>query len=142
MTRRAPAARAALAVTLVLCGCAGNQITGPTLAGNWTPLSAQIGGQEFPVASFQGGVLELTSETYEFAGDKGTYKVYAGGAPARMDITGTSGPNAGRTIPSIYSFDGELLTIAYQLAPGAERPAELISPPGSQVLLVRYKRAP
>ena len=83
-----------------------------------------------------------TADWREFAGDKGTYRVYVGGAPARMDITGTSGPNAGRTIPAIYSFDGELLTIAYQLAPGAERPAELTSPPGSQVLLVRYKRAP
>ena len=134
--------RRTLAVTLALSGCAGNQITGPSLAGNWTPMSAQLGGQEVPVANWQGRVLKLTSETYEFADDKGTYRVYVGGAPARMDITGTSGPNAGRTIPAIYTFDGELLTIAYQLAPGAERPAELTSPPGSQVFLVRYKRAP
>lgn len=136
MPRRVPAT---LTAALALSGCAGNQITGPSLAGDWTIMSAQLGGQDFP---FQGGVLKLTSETYEFAGDKGTYKVYVGGAPARMDITGVSGPNAGRTIPAIYSFDGELLTIAYQLAPGAERPAELASPPGSQVLLIRYKRAP
>jgi uncharacterized protein (TIGR03067 family) len=126
---------------LALVACAGNQITGPTLAGDWTPMSAQLGGAEFPLASVQGQVLKLTSETYEFAGDKGTYKVWVGGAPARMDITGVSGPNAGRTIPAIYSFDGDLLTIAYQLAPGAERPRELTSPAGTQILLIRYKRA-
>ena len=127
---------------LALAACAGNQITGPTLAGNWTPVSAQLGGAEFPLASVQGQVLKLTSETYEFAGDKGTYKVWVGGAPARMDITGVSGPNAGRTIPAIYSFDGDVLTIAYQLAPGGERPRELTSPAGTQILLIRYKRAP
>lgn len=137
-----PHALTLLAVTLLVCSCAGNQITGPSLAGNWTLLSAQLGGQDLPAAGFPSSTLKLTAETYEFAGDKGTYKVYVGGAPARMDITGVSGPNAGRTIPAIYSFNGDLLTIAYQLAPGADRPAELTSPPGSQVLLIHYKRAP
>ena len=52
---------------LALVACAGNQITGPTLAGNWTPVSAQLGGADFPVANFPGGILKLTSETYDRA---------------------------------------------------------------------------
>ena len=75
------------------------------------PVSAELGGQTFPVANFGGAILRLTTDTYEFAGDKGTYSVLSKGSPARMDIRGREGPNAGRTIPAIYALAGGQLTV-------------------------------
>ncbi len=128
-----------LLVSFVLASCASLPSAGPTLAGQWAPVSAELGGQEFPVASFGGATLQLTVDTYEFAGDKGTYAVLSKDPPARMDIQGRQGPNAGRTIPAIYALTDNELTICYQLG-SEERPSEFKSPKGSRVLLVRYKR--
>lgn len=111
------------------------------LVGRWTPASAELGGQPFPVANFGGASLVLTAGTYEFAGDTGTYSVLAANTPAQMDIHGRAGPNAGRTILAIYGLTGDQLTVCYQLGAG-ERPNDFTSPPGTQVLLVHYQRAP
>jgi uncharacterized protein (TIGR03067 family) len=113
--------------------------TRPTLAGQWAPQSAELGGQVFPVATFGGATLLLTADTYEFAGDKGTYATVSTSPPAGMDIRGREGPNAGRTIQAIYRLAGDALTVCYQLGPGA-RPSDFTSAGGSQVLLVRYQR--
>jgi uncharacterized protein (TIGR03067 family) len=112
---------------------------GPALAGNWKPVSAELAGKDFPVANFAGATLQLTDSTHEFAGDKGTYVVLSTKSPAKMDIRGQSGPNAGRTIPAIFELSDEQLTIGYQLGSG-ERPIEFESPPGSQILIVEYRR--
>jgi uncharacterized protein (TIGR03067 family) len=129
--------------TLALAGCTSVPraipLAGPTLAGQWAPVFAELGGQEFPVANFGGATLRLTADTYEFAGDKGTYAILSVNPPATMDIRGREGPNAGRTIPAIYALAGDQLTICYQLGSG-ERPSEFTSSKGSRLLLVRYKR--
>jgi uncharacterized protein (TIGR03067 family) len=111
----------------------------PTLAGQWTPVSAELAGQDFPVASFGGATLRLTDSTYEFAGDTGTYAVLSTKSPGKMDIQGQAGPNAGRTIPAIFELSDEQLTIGYQLGSG-ERPIEFTSAQGSQILIVQYRR--
>jgi uncharacterized protein (TIGR03067 family) len=128
-----------LLVAVVLAACSSARTAPPTLAGNWAPLSAELGGQVFPVANFAGATLRLTTDTYEFAGDKGTYAVVSTSPPAKMDIHGQVGPNAGRTIQAIYELTGDQLTVCYQLGAG-ERPGEFQSTNGSQVLLIRYKR--
>lgn len=113
----------------------------PLLAGEWLPQSAQLAGQDFPVSNFRGASLNLTASSYEFAGDKGSYSLLPGAElPARIDIQGQQGPNAGRLIPAIYRLEDEVLTLCYQLAPGAARPTEFASPKGSRILLVRYQR--
>jgi uncharacterized protein (TIGR03067 family) len=129
--------RRILFATLAIAGCL--RPGGPALAGNWKPVSAELAGKDFPVASFAGATLQLTDSTYEFAGDKGTYVVLSAKSPAKMDIRGQSGPNAGRTIPAIFELSDEQLTIGYQLGSG-ERPIEFESPPGSQILIVEYRR--
>lgn len=127
-----------LLLTLAIAGC--NMRSGaPRLAGRWTPVDAELGGQDFPVANFAGATLQLTDSTYEFAGDTGTYVVLSTKSPAKMDIRGTTGPNAGRTIPAIFELSDEQLTIGYQLGSG-ERTIEFASPQGSQILIVYYKR--
>lgn len=126
-------------LTVAVAACSSFRRADFALSGQWSPVSAQLGGREFPVANFGGATLHLTADTYEFAGDKGTYSVLSVSAPAKMDIRGREGPNAGRTIPAIYALVGDQLTVCYQLGPG-ERPADFASPEGSHILLIRYKR--
>ena len=45
-----------------------------------------------------------------------------------MTITGTEGPNHGRTFPAIYELKGDTLRICYDLS-GAKRPTEFKSIP-------------
>ncbi len=110
------------------------------LAGRWLPLSAELGGNDLPVASFGGATLLLTVDTYEFGNDRGSYEIVGVDRPAAMDIHGRDGPNAGKTIPAIFALDGDQLTVCYQLG-GDGRPAGLFSQTGTQVLLVHYSRA-
>ncbi len=117
-----------------LAGC-----TSPDVAGTWAPVRARLAGNEFPIAAFAGGQLHLTANTYEFAGDKGTVAIVSTKAPAKMDIHGVEGPNAGKNIPAIYSLAGDTLTICYQLGAG-ERPTAFVSPAGTKVLLITYGR--
>jgi uncharacterized protein (TIGR03067 family) len=128
-----------LLAALAFAACTSTRTPDPTLAGQWEPENAELGGKVFPVANFGGANLQLSMDTYEFAGDKGTYAVLPTSSPARMDIHGLEGPNAGRTIQTIYKLTGEQLTVCYQLGSG-ERPGEFKSATGSKVLLVRYKR--
>jgi len=126
-------------VALALTACSSIPTTSSRLVGQWEPVSAELGGQELPVTSFGGAILRLTADTYDFAGDKGTYAVLSTSPPAKMDIHGQEGPNAGRAIQAIYELTGEQLTVCYQLGAG-ERPSDFTSAQGSQILLVRYKR--
>ena len=112
---------------------------GAALAGDWAPVSAVMGGKDFPVASFGGARLHLTGQAYVFAGDRGTYKLVSVAPPARMDIHGEEGPNAGKLIPTVYQVNGDQLDICYQLGPGV-RPHDFTSPNGSQILLIHYRR--
>ena len=130
-----------LPVAVALTACAPTPIAPLTLAGEWAPVSAELGGRAFPVASFGGATLRLTADTYEFAGDRGTYALLSSGPPASMDIRGREGPNAGRTIQTIFRLAGDSLTVCYQLGPG-ERPSDFATARGSQVLLIRYQRVP
>jgi uncharacterized protein (TIGR03067 family) len=113
---------------------------GAMLTGQWTPVSAEMGGKDFPVANFGGASLRMTASTYDFAGDSGTYDVLSQGMPARMDIHGVQGPNAGRLIPALYEASGDQLTVSYQMGPGV-RPKDFGSPPGSKILVIHYRRA-
>jgi len=129
----------ALLCTLALAACASTPHPAPTLVGRWTPVTAQLSGQDYPASNFQGATLVLTASTYDFGGDQGTVSVNATTAPAQMDIHGTVGPNAGRTILAIYRLTTDQLTICYNLSAGP-RPSDFVSPAGSMVLLVHYQR--
>jgi uncharacterized protein (TIGR03067 family) len=56
-----------------------------------------------------------------------------------MDITGTDGPNKGKTILAIYERDGDTLRVCYDLS-GKSRPTEFKTETGTQLFLVTYKR--
>jgi uncharacterized protein (TIGR03067 family) len=130
---------ASIGAVILLAACASTP-SSSSLIGRWAPQTAQLNGAPLPVSAFDGAVLDLTTDTYQFGIDRGTYAVVGSGTPAKMDVEGKSGPNAGRHIPAIWSRDGDTLTIAYQLA-GGDRPTEFKSSAGARVLLVTYKRA-
>lgn len=84
--------------------------------------------------------IELTGGEYavRFGGvtaDQGTYTIEAGG---RLTLAGLIGPNAGKTIPGIYKFAGNTLSICYGL--GGARPKKFTTRGGEQLYLANYTR--
>ena len=71
--------------------------------------------------------------------DRGTVKLDTSAKPKTMDITGSEGPNKGKTILAIYERDGDTLRVCYDLS-GKARPTEFKTKDGTQLFLVTYKR--
>jgi len=125
---------------LLLAACARTN-TVPDIQGIWVPKSAQFGGGIMPPELFEeGSNLTLTREGYEFASDAGTYSL-SGTGPVSLDIHCTEGPMADKTILAIVKLTGNELTICYQLGDGP-RPKGFHSPSDTQIMLVRFERAP
>src|ERR1022692_2131450 len=107
--------------------------------GNWKPVKAQLAGQPMNDTVLKSISLKLDNGKYEvFVGsepDRGTYTLDSATKPKSMDITGTDGPNNGRTFPAIYELKGDTLRICYDLS-GAKRPTEFKSIAGTQLYLV------
>jgi uncharacterized protein (TIGR03067 family) len=114
-----------------------------TVQGSWKPAKAEWAGQPMDEAVLQSISLKLDHGKYEvFVGeraDKGTYTLDAGTQPKSITITGTDGPNHGRTFPAIYELTGDTLRICYDLS-GAKRPTEFKSVAGTRLYLVSYNR--
>jgi len=72
--------------------------------------------------------------------DEGTVKIDGTKKPKTMDIVGTEGPNKGKTILSIFEFDGDKLKVCYDLG-GKNRPEEFATKDGGLQFLVTYQRA-
>ena len=111
--------------------------------GNWKPVKAELAGQPMTEAVLKSISLKLDSGKYEvFVGDapdRGTYTIDPATKPKSMTITGTEGPNKGKTFPAIYQLNGDTLRICYDLS-GAKRPTEFQSVAGTKLYLVTYNR--
>ena len=111
--------------------------------GSWKPVKAELAGQPMTDAVLKSISLKLDNGKYEvFVGDKpdrGTYTLDSATKPKSMTITGTEGPNRGKTFPAIYELKGETLRICYDLS-GTKRPTEFKSIAGTQFYLVTYNR--
>jgi uncharacterized protein (TIGR03067 family) len=111
------------------------------LQGIWQPTAAELGGQAAPLPP--GMKLAIKDGTYTVAVDRevdrGTLQLDPKKSPRAMDITGTFGPNKGRTILAIYEVTADTLKVCYALE-GA-RPDEFKTTPGDKRFLVTYKRA-
>jgi uncharacterized protein (TIGR03067 family) len=109
------------------------------LEGIWQPLYAVLGGEEAPKMVLDKMEVELANGKYTVrfggvASDHGTFAVDEAG----LTLVGVNGPNAGRTIPCIYKFVGETLSICYGL--GGKRPAKHHTGTDPQLYLVNYTR--
>jgi uncharacterized protein (TIGR03067 family) len=113
------------------------------LNGVWLPQSGEFAGNKFPDEILKTIKLEIKDGTYTVTAgkevDKGTAKIDAAKKPKEMDISGTDGPNKGKSFPAIYELDGDTLKICYDLS-GKERPKEFKSELGTMTFLVTYKR--
>ncbi|EEF59013.1 TIGR03067 domain-containing protein [Pedosphaera parvula] len=111
--------------------------------GNWKPAKAELAGQPMAEEILKSISLKLESGKYEvFVGDKpdrGTYTVDSTTKPRSMTVTGTAGPNSGKTFPAIYELKGDTLRICYDLS-GAKRPTEFKTSAGTKLYLVTYNR--
>jgi uncharacterized protein (TIGR03067 family) len=114
-----------------------------TLDGTWLPETAEMKGKPFPEALRKTIKLEVKDGKYTVtvgkAVDKGTVKLKPSAKPKEMDITGTEGPNKGKTILAIYERDGDKLRVCYDLS-GTKRPTEFKTDEASPLFLVTYKR--
>ena len=111
--------------------------------GDWKPVTAELGGQPMAEAVLKTISLKLGDGTYDVLvgdkPDKGTFKVDSSTTPMSMDVTGTDGPNQGKTFPAIYELKGETLRICYDLS-GQKRPTEFKTTVGTKLYLVTYHR--
>jgi len=114
-----------------------------SVQGNWTPVKAELGGQPLPEVVLKTISLKLGDGRYEVSvggkSDKGTYRLDSSTTPKTMLITGTDGPNKGKSFPAIYELCGETLRICYDLS-GVKYPTEFKSLEGSRLYLVTYQR--
>jgi uncharacterized protein (TIGR03067 family) len=114
------------------------------MQGTWVPTAAEFGGQQWPEQQRKTIKLVIEDDRYTVtvAGqtDKGTVKLDLKAKPPAMDITGTDGPNKGKTFPAIYELSGDTLKVCYALE-GKDRPAKFESKPGTAIFLVTYQRA-
>jgi uncharacterized protein (TIGR03067 family) len=113
----------------------------PALEGTWQMIRAELKGELAPALVTSQTVLELKAGTYtvRYAGqvmDTGTYEL--GAEPGRMVLHGTSGPNAGRTIPSLYQLAGNRLRVWYGL--DAQQPHDFQLHQSKLRYSVAYKR--
>ena len=136
-----------LAMSLVAFAATAADDDAKAVQGTWLPTKAELGGQPMPDAVLKTIRLELDNGKYvAYVGDepdKGTYTLDPTSTPKGMTITGTEGPNQGKTFPAIYELGrdetGDTLRICYDLS-GAKRPAEFKSVVGTKLYLVTYSR--
>jgi len=114
------------------------------MEGTWLMETAEISGNKFPDELRKATKLVMKGSKYTLTvgnmPDKGTVKIDSSATPKTMDITGTDGPNKGKTIPCIYELDGDTLKVCYNLG-GKDRPTEFKTTAESKYFLVTFKRA-
>jgi uncharacterized protein (TIGR03067 family) len=71
---------------------------------------AKMGAQDFPEETLKSLSLHVSGNNYTVRMgeivDQGTIKLDDDQSPRAMDITGTAGPNKGKTYPAIYEIKG------------------------------------
>jgi uncharacterized protein (TIGR03067 family) len=115
----------------------------PGLTGTWEMIRAETAGEPSPDLIPLRVELQLTAESYavHLAGelaDRGTFTVIADQPHPALALLGTTGPNAGRTIPCIYQLAGNRLRICYGL--DGTLPGGFKTTPDSQLYLATYRR--
>lgn len=115
-------------------------MTMSSLEGRWQPVYAELDGDEAPKMMLDKMEIEFTGGEYavRFGGvtaDQGSYTIESDG---HLTLAGMIGPNAGKAIPSIFKFVGDMLSICYGL--GGVRPKKFDTRGGGQLYLANYQR--
>ena len=121
----------------------GVQDDNKMIEGTWLPVAAELAGKKFPDEVLKLMTLTISDGKYTVTVakqiDQGTIKLDPAAKPKAIDITGTEGPNKGKTFPAIYELTGDTLRICYDLA-GKTRPTEFKTAKDTKQFLVSYKR--
>jgi uncharacterized protein (TIGR03067 family) len=116
---------------------------GKELNGVWALASGETGGENMPEEVRKGIHLTLSNGKYmaKVGGksDVGTYKVDESKTPHTLTLTGTSGPNEGKTMLAIFELDKDTLKVCYDLS-GKAFPDKFESKPKTQSFLATYER--
>jgi uncharacterized protein (TIGR03067 family) len=132
-----------LVLLFALSARSGGAKDGDSIQGTWLPSTAELGGKMFPDDVRKTIKLVVKDDKYMVTVgkvvDQGTVKVNPSAKPKELDITGTDGPNKGKTFLAIYERDGDTLRVCYDLS-GKSRPTEFKTREGTQLFLVTYKR--
>ncbi len=90
------------------------------LDGQWQLTEGRTEGGPLPADLVQTMRLEIDGTSWMMRTpvnvDAGRLVFFPGTQPARMEIHGVSGPNAGRTFTCIYRAEGNTLEILYDLS--------------------------
>lgn len=136
---------AALTLALVAANVApaGEDADAKAIDGTWLPESAELAGKEFPPEVRKSIKLVLDGDKYTATvgeqRDEGTVKRDPSKNPKTMVISGTEGPNKGKTFLGIYELKEDTLKVCYDLS-GKSYPEEFKTKPGTLLYLVTYKR--
>jgi uncharacterized protein (TIGR03067 family) len=113
------------------------------IEGTWLPTKAELAGQPWSEAQVKSFFLKLSNGEYEVSVerqlDRGRYALDAKATPKSMTITGTDGPNKGKTFLCIYELSGDTLRVCYDLS-GKKTPTEFATAKGTPLYLVTYTR--
>ena len=137
-----------LAAMLAVVGLAGadakkDAAAAKKMLGTWKLTSGTMAGGPFPEEIVKTLRLELTDGKYKLTGaespDVGTWKLNADTKPMTIDITGTDGPNKGKTILGIVEINKDKMKVCYELS-GKSRPAKFESKAKTLLFLAEYAR--
>ena len=113
------------------------------MEGTWKVESAEAGGQKIESDELKAIVVKITGDRYEVKTkdkvDAGTLKLDETQKPKTMDATDTEGLDAGKVVKAIYELSADTLRVCYAIE-SAERPTEMATKEGSQLLMLTYKR--
>ena len=115
-----------------------------TFHGDWTVAVAIIDGNEVPADFNKTIQLEMRGNRYKTSQmgvvvDEGTFSLMPDVNPAKLDLTGVKGQNAGKKFRGIYKLEGkDKLTVCYQLD-GKAYP-EKFDGKASGMVLITYSR--
>jgi uncharacterized protein (TIGR03067 family) len=134
---------AALLLAVPLSLSRGEDAKDESMDGTWLATEAELAGEKFPDEIRKSIKLVVKDGKYTVTvgttTDKGTVKLDPSKKPMALDVTGTEGPNKGKTILAIYEKTGDTLKVCYNLG-GKARPTEFKTEKDSQLFLITYKR--
>ena len=122
----------------------GDTPAGQEMNGTWKPIAAELAGKAWPKEVVDSIKLTVDNDKYTVQvgeeSDEGEVKRDSSKLPCTLDITGTKGPNKGKTFLAIYELKGDELRVCYDLS-GKSRPTEFATKPATPLFLVTYRRA-
>ena len=137
-----------LCLAVVLCAhyfaesAMSSKLDDKSTDGTWQLVSAELAGESLPAEAIKSIKMILKNGTYTVyaeSEDRGTVQVDTSKSPATLDITGTEGPNKGKTFLAIYELKDNRMKVCYDLS-GKSRPTEFKTKAGTLLYLAEYEK--